>query len=327
MSWLSKTLWKMIDRRFERQLHEASTNFGDQVQHLRVGLQDENRHLREQIKSLQAELLQLSEQCRALRNELFDVPALPETMFLARPLQDRLAAAQAQAQQFLEHSPPMGDHEHRYLLMQMLFRGPLDHIRSQLDRLISSVEINECCRALPILDIGCGRGEMLEAIAKMGLKAIGVDTSKLMVDKLLERNLRAVHGDALQWIVSQPNNSLGGVTGFHVIEHMPLEYVESMLDATYQKIAPGGFILLETPNPFCFESLSFFHTDSTHTRPIQPFQLAFLVEAAGFCDSRAHFSAPVPAPRRQATDTWIRLYQNHGILAYKPGLQAIQRAA
>ncbi len=327
MSWLSKNLWKMIDRRLQRQVDKASTSLEGKVQQLTKGLLDENQNLREQITGLQAAMRQLGEECRALRDELFNVPALPDTMFLSRPLQDRLAAAQAQAQQFLDQSPPMADHEHRYLLMQMLFRGPLEHIRMQLERLISSVVINDCCRALPILDIGCGRGEMLEAITKMGLQAIGVDTSKLMVDKLVERNLRAVHGDALEWLSSQPNNSLGGVTGFHVIEHMPLAYVESMLDATYQKIAPGGFILLETPNPFCFESLSFFHTDSTHTRPIQPFQLAFLVEAAGFCDSRAHFSAPVPAPRRQATDTWIRLYQNHGIVAYKPESKAIQRAA
>lgn len=254
----------------------------------------------------------------AIQDELFQIPSLPPINFLANPLGDRLTTARQEMSEFLAEEDDISDEEHQYLLMQMFFRGPMNKVREELRTILNSIEIEDSVQSLPVWDIGCGRGELLEILNEAGFNAVGIDTSALMIKKLNELNLQARHGDAIEELKQAPENSLCGITAFHVIEHMPFKTVVELLQLSYQKLAPGGFLLLETPNPFCFESLSYFYTDQTHVRPIQPYQLAFAVETAGFTETRLHFTAPVPASRKQAHQTWMRLYQNHGIVAKKP---------
>ena len=329
MSWLSKNLkWRptskaelasrltKLERAFEFETRpEKKDAWQDDLQAQLHVVQQELEVTKSQLEATNGQLAEL-------HSELFNVPPLPELRFLEQPIQDRLKQARIETDQFLQSSEELSTEEKQYLLMQMLFRGPVDHVKKELAALIESVDISESCRHLPVIDVGCGRGELLETLDQNGFDPIGVDTSSLMVKKLRERNLRALHGDALERLSEFADGSLCGVTAFHVIEHLQNDYFETLLRIAFQKTSPGGFLFLETPNPFCFESLSFFYTDSTHVRPIQPFQLAFLVESVGFVGTRAHFSAPVPATRVQAVHNWIRLYQNHGIVAYKPKQEA-----
>lgn len=271
-----------------------------------------------EITSLKGALEACQQRLQALENELFEVPALPSLRFQADPLGNQLARAKAEHEAFLKSDASVSTKERAYLLMQMFFRGSVEHISSELTQVVQSIEISESARSLPVWDLGCGRGELLEIFKRSGYRAIGVETSQLMVDKLRERGLETRHGDAVGELRKVDDNSLAGVAAFHVIEHLQPEYLRDLLDSAFQKVASGGFVLLETPNPYCFEALSFFFTDETHVRPIQPHQLAFLVEQAGFSETQAYFSAPIPVGRRQAMDNWIRHYQNHGLVATKP---------
>lgn len=198
----------------------------------------------------------------------------------------------------------------------------MDEVRQELRDILNTIEVDESLRTLPVWDIGCGRGELLEVLNDAGFRGVGIDTSALMIKKLIALNFEARQGDAIEELEQSADGSLCGITAFHVIEHLPFDVVLEFLRLSYQKLASGGFLLLETPNPFCFESLSFFYTDQTHVRPIQPYQLAFAVENAGFINSRLHFTAPVPASRKQENANWMRLYQNHGIVATKPASKA-----
>ncbi|MFO1063428.1 MAG: class I SAM-dependent methyltransferase [Pirellulales bacterium] len=284
------------------------------------------RDLRAQLERSKQDIEAIRELANRLRDELFQVPSLPPLNFLDHPLNDRLQKARDEMDGFVD-THEITDDEHFYLLMQMVFRGPIQVIRDQLKAVLDSISIPDEIRRLQVVDIGCGRGELLNLLREKGFEAVGVDTSHLMVHKLAEQNMPALEGDGCGRLESFADGSLCGVTAFHFIEHVQPEYLKRMLAVAYRKIAPGGFILLETPNPFCPESLSFFYTDDSHVRPIQPFQLAFLVENAGFENTRAHFSAPVPAGRRQSIDNWLRLYQNHGLVAYKPRAAALAQAA
>jgi SAM-dependent methyltransferase len=275
---------------------------------------------REQLARMQNELMELRLQLKQLHAELFDVPELPPIRFLDNPLGNRLEAAHRELKSFVGDDN-VSDDEHTYLLMQMLFRGPMHDIRTQLLMVLESIKIHSSLRQMPVLDIGCGRGELLQLFRDKGLHALGIDTSGLMVQKLVAGGLAAIQGDGVSIISSYADNSLCGVSAFHLIEHVDPTYLKRLLSLVYRKLAPGGFLLLETPNPFSPEALSFFYTDDTHLRPLQPFQLAFLVENAGFVDCRAHFTAPVPAGRKQSIDNWLRLYQNHGLIAYKSDTQ------
>ena len=62
-----------------------------------------------------------------------------------------------------------------------------------------------------------------------------------------------------------------------------------------EKLADGGVLILETPNPESLVAGSInFHRDLTHVRPIHPDTLAFLAESAGFSNVEIRRLSPVP---------------------------------
>jgi O-antigen chain-terminating methyltransferase len=133
------------------------------------------------------------------------------------------------------------------------------------------------------LDLGCGRGEWLELLGNLGFKATGVDLDGGMLEACLERNLNAVLGDAGEFLRERADESFHIVSGFHFAEHIPFEHLLEIVGEALRVLKPGGLLILETPNP---ENLtvgtSSFYLDPSHSRPIPPELLKFIVDYAGF---------------------------------------------
>src|SRR4051794_9696650 len=56
-----------------------------------------------------------------------------------------------------------------------------------------------------VLDVGCGRGEMLSALESAGIRARGIDLNAEMVAVARERGLEATRADALEYLSSLPD--------------------------------------------------------------------------------------------------------------------------
>lgn len=146
-----------------------------------------------------------------------------------------------------------------------------------------------------VLDIGCGRGEMLAALEDAGVSAHGIDLNADMVAAARQRGLDATAADALAHLASLPDESLGGIIAIQVIEHLEPSYLMRLLDVAAQKLLPDSPIVLETINPACW--LAFFSSyirDFTHVQPVHPETLQYLVRASGFSRVEIRYSAPVP---------------------------------
>src|SRR5262249_47045689 len=79
-----------------------------------------------------------------------------------------------------------------------------------------------------------------------------------------------------------PPGSLGGVVSFHVIEHLPPEAVDRLVRLASRALAPGGVLILETPNPLSLVvAARNFWLDPTHRRPVHPESLRLTYELAG----------------------------------------------
>jgi len=90
-----------------------------------------------------------------------------------------------------------------------------------------------------LLDFGCGFGEFLEAAALFGFEAVGVDRSH---DKREEARIHiATSLDDLD-----TSRRFHAITLFEVLEH--LDHPGAILDALAALIAPGGILVLETPD-------------------------------------------------------------------------------
>jgi len=146
-----------------------------------------------------------------------------------------------------------------------------------------------------IVDIGCGRGELLGLLKEKGIAARGIDANPAMVELCRARGLSVERSDALEFLTRQADGSIGGLVAIQVVEHFAPPYLSRFLETAYHRMRPGAPLVLETINPACW--MAFFETyirDLTHERPLHPDTLRYLVQAAGFAKVDVQFREPVP---------------------------------
>ena len=195
---------------------------------------------------------------------------------------------------------------YKYVGFEDRFRGSEEEIRARLE-----FYVPHFAGAADVLDIGCGRGEFLDLMREHGIKARGLDLNVAMVEVCRERGLDAVQGNALDYLTSLPDGSLGGLIAVQVVEHLQPDYLVRLLETSFHKLRPGSTIALETINPTCW--VAFFESyirDLTHVRPVHPETLQYLMLASGFNRVDIAYRSPVGdklqavvAPREGAGET------------------------
>ena len=133
-----------------------------------------------------------------------------------------------------------------------------------------------------VLDLGSGRGEFLELLARNGIPAVGVEPHAPFADASAARGLEVVRADALTYLLRVEDTSLKGIFMAHVIEHVSTDYAVALIRTAYRKLKPGARFVLESPNPETLAVFATFYLDPGHAKPV-PFQtLEFLFRAAGY---------------------------------------------
>ena len=102
-----------------------------------------------------------------------------------------------------------------------------------------------------VLDLGCGRGELLRLLADRGADVSGVDLDPEALAACREKGLSVEQGDLYAFLAAQPDASCDGLFCAHVVEHLPAERLQELADLAFAKLRPGGVFALETPNPGC----------------------------------------------------------------------------
>jgi len=171
--------------------------------------------------------------------------------------------------------------ERAYLELERRYRGTEEEIRERIGQYLP--RLTAAGRHGAVLDLGCGRGEALAVLTEAGLDARGVDASASMVARCRERGLEATQGDLFEVLAEISEASLGAVVSFHVIEHLPAASLDRLVRLAFRALAPGGLLILETPNPLSVVvAARSFWLDPTHQRPVHPESLELLVRLAGF---------------------------------------------
>lgn len=154
----------------------------------------------------------------------------------------------------------------------------------------------------PVLDFGCGRGEVMAMLRDQGVQTIGVDLDPDAVEEAKSLGLDAVCADAIEHLASLPDESLGGLVCIQVVEHIGPQGVLDFVQLAHRKMAPGAQLFVETVNP---QSLSVFanamYADPTHTQPIHPEYLEFLFQQAGFAEVGVEYRSAVPEEQQLPT--------------------------
>jgi SAM-dependent methyltransferase len=178
----------------------------------------------------------------------------------------------------------------KYVGFEDRFRGSREEIRSRLEAYLPIF-----AGATDVLDIGCGRGEFLNLLREHGIGGRGLDLNHEMVEVCRAQGLEAVEGDALGYLRSLPDQSLGGLFAAQVAEHLEPDYLLELLEEAFVKLRPGSAIVLETINVSSwFAFFSSYIRDITHVRPLHPDTLSYLLTAHGFQEVTVRYSAPYP---------------------------------
>lgn len=189
-----------------------------------------------------------------------------------------------------------GSLEALYVEIEDKFRGLRTDIKGRVKKYLPYIkEVNAGTNDLPVLDIGCGRGEWLELLKDEGLSALGVDKNSIFVSQCGKLGLDVTNEDMLVYLEKLPDKSLGAVTGFHIIEHLPFVQLIKLLDETIRVLNVGGIVIFETPNPqnVIVGSCSFC-LDPTHKKPLPKEMIKFISEARGLSDIKILELHPFP---------------------------------
>jgi 2-polyprenyl-3-methyl-5-hydroxy-6-metoxy-1,4-benzoquinol methylase len=192
----------------------------------------QSRHIRAQ----EAELESLRDELRQIResdshgNSLHVPTARPQRAEFSPARQDELAS-------FVSS-------------LQDRFRGlPVDVKGKQESYLRAIRRIKPSIPEAPWVDLGCGRGEWLAAVAAEGYVAVGVDDAHDSVSRCRAQGLAVERCDALEYLKCLPEGSVAVISAFHFLEHCPFDVVFSIFAEAARALKPGGMLLVEVPNP------------------------------------------------------------------------------
>ncbi|MFZ6735360.1 class I SAM-dependent methyltransferase [Undibacterium sp. Ji42W] len=316
LAWC-QALLRLPRTRFQTEL--ALTNVQKQINGLQL-----------QLRSQEQKILRMEEQKLAMRLEKYDALDIGsrlmelDRLHIGRQLRsmnlmmraglqngtqpaDQLGVAmteQASQAASVSTSQPVAnvasdfDQDQFYLEFEALFRGSRADIKERLKVYLPYLaHISEQAKddRKLVIDVGCGRGEWLELLDEQGIPAMGVDMNISMVNACLDQGFLCRHADAIAYLREQPAGSIGAVTGFQIIEHLPFEQLIALFDAARHALCPGGVIIFETPNP---ENLKVgacnFYFDPTHLHPIVPQVAEFMARQRGFSHAEILRLHPYP---------------------------------
>jgi O-antigen chain-terminating methyltransferase len=175
-------------------------------------------------------------------------------------------------------------------LLLKSFRGSEEEIRHRLDRYLPELQ-----QSAPVLDLGCGRGELLVLLREAGVAATGVEGDHALAGAARRRGLEVITGDLLEVLRGQEAENFGAVTAIHVLEHLQPHALPCVLAEVRRVLRPEGLFLAECPNPHSLRvGAALYWQDPTHRRPLLPETLELFLQAAGFVVGRRELLHPFP---------------------------------
>lgn len=139
------------------------------------------------------------------------------------------------------------------------------------------------------VDVGCGRGDQLFALERLGFKVIGLDNEKSNDTNILNHHILDVGHD----IFPLSNCSVDMVFSKSVIEHLYLPQIEHYMLEVMRIVKPGGYVVLMTPD-WQYNYRDYF-TEFTHVTPFTVRSLKQCVRMYGLEDVSVTSFIQIPA--------------------------------
>jgi 2-polyprenyl-3-methyl-5-hydroxy-6-metoxy-1,4-benzoquinol methylase len=171
-----------------------------------------------------------------------------------------------------------------YFAFESRMRGSVESIRERQRRYLDDLRHDA-----PVLDVGCGRGELLGLLREAGVDARGIDADADMVAYARGDGLEVEQADLIEYLEGVGAGSLGAIFMGQVVEHLPAPTLVQALRLATAKLRPGGVLIAETINPLSPIALRNYFADLTHAQPLVPETLELLARQSGFVKTEIRF--------------------------------------
>jgi SAM-dependent methyltransferase len=183
-----------------------------------------------------------------------------------------------------------------YVQFENYFRGSAEALAGRIEEyedLVRHVKsLGDGSFAHGWLDLGAGRGSLLEVLEREGVAAYGVEQDPALAALASSEGRKMYCGavDAILQSMISRNIRFSVVSALHIIEHFSGEEAEELIDLMTSILAPGGLCIVVTPNAKSLPvMLGSFYRDPTHVRPY-PEELLEFMFASRQCDIRTRTS-------------------------------------
>jgi SAM-dependent methyltransferase len=134
----------------------------------------------------------------------------------------------------------------------------------------------------PVLDIGCGQGQLVRLLLADGYDAEGVDISPEQVALAKEAGVGSVHAGDYRAYLDRRAGQLGAVTATDILEHLTKSEVLATFDQVVKALVVGGVFAARVPNAVSPFGGHIRYGDFTHESWFTAASIRQLAAAAGF---------------------------------------------
>ena len=264
---------------------QARERLGDHLEAERLAARERLDELRRQVNATRQALGALEErQVNELGYIKREVQLYSRALVSVPTPPPASGPQEAQSQPALPQEMASQQFDNFYLSFENKFRGSRQTIKERLITYVPFIrKAGAGTKTRPVIDLGCGRGEWLELLRDEKLVGIGVDLNEFMIDECANRDLEVVRGDAIEHLSMVRAESIGAITAFHLIEHLPFAKMFRLFTECARVLRPGGLCIFETPNPDNIRiGSNYFYSDPTHLHPLPSAFTEFVVSFAGF---------------------------------------------
>ena len=167
--------------------------------------------------------------------------------------------------------------------------------------------LNKSPATIRLIDVGCSRGQFVQAAAEQGFEAEGVEPAPHIAAAAQAAGLK-VHQGVLEEL-DLPPGSFDAATLFEVVEH--LREPRALLNACHRILKPGGILVISTGNAASWTARvmgarwDYFHIsrDAGHVSFFNPASVRLLAARCGYTVERIatarvkfHEKQDVPRP-------------------------------
>jgi 2-polyprenyl-3-methyl-5-hydroxy-6-metoxy-1,4-benzoquinol methylase len=155
--------------------------------------------------------------------------------------------------------------------------------------LISSYELGA-----PILELGCGRGYMLEYLRNKGFNNLkGIDISEEQINISRQKGFDVEVADVHNYL-NRNAIKFKIIIALDFVEHFSKDELIPLFEKIYNKLEANGIFIFHTPNGQSLLSTNLIYGDLTHLTIFTPNSALQLLKLVGFDQITFYEAGPVP---------------------------------